>query len=64
MSDHEPSTGDAWMTTDQAAAYLGFPSVEALYQAVRRGHIPSHRIGRRRLRFRRSELDRKLTGGR
>jgi excisionase family DNA binding protein len=48
---------DRWMTADEAAAYLGYSTRAALYQAVRRGHIPAHRIGARRLRFRRSELD-------
>jgi excisionase family DNA binding protein len=46
-----------WMTTDEATRYLGFPSRKALYQAVRRGQIPGHRIGRR-LRFDAAELDR------
>jgi excisionase family DNA binding protein len=48
---------DRWMTADEAAEYLGYSTRAALYQAVRRGHIPAHRIGARRLRFRRSELD-------
>ncbi len=51
---------DRWMTADEAAAYLGYNTRAALYQAVRRGHIPAHRIGARRLRFRRSELDAEL----
>ena len=46
-----------WITADEATRYLGFPSRKALYQAVRRGQIPSHRIGRR-LRFNTNELDR------
>ena len=48
-----------WLTPEQAARFLGLPSVRALYQAVRRGQIPVHRLGRR-LRFRREELDRVL----
>ena len=57
----DPSTlSDPWMTADEAAAYLGYRTREALYQAVRRGHVPAHRIGARRLRFRRSELDAEL----
>ncbi len=51
---------DPWMTADEAATYLGYRTREALYQAVRRGHGPAHRIGTRRLRFRRSELDAEL----
>ena len=48
-----------WLPADAAAAYLGFSSRKALYQAVRRGQIPGHRIGRR-LRFDPAELDRWL----
>jgi excisionase family DNA binding protein len=50
-------TTDRWMNADQATEYLGMPSRKALYQAVRRGQIPGHRIGRR-LRFKAAELDR------
>ncbi len=46
-----------WLTADEAARYLGFPSRKALYQAVRRGQVPGHRIGRR-LRFSAAEIDR------
>jgi excisionase family DNA binding protein len=45
-----------WLTVEEAARYLGLPSRKALYQAVRRGHVPAHRLGRV-LRFRRLELD-------
>lgn len=48
-----------WLTADEATAYLRFPSRDALYQAVHRGQLPAHRIGRR-LRFRRSELDARM----
>lgn len=51
---------DAWMTADEAAAYLGYRTRAALYQAVRRGIVLAHRLGARRLRFRRSELDAEL----
>jgi excisionase family DNA binding protein len=51
---------DAWMTADEAATYLGYRTRAALYQAVRRGIVPAHRLGARRLRFRRSELDAEL----
>ena len=44
-----------WMTAEEAARYLGLPSRKALYQAVRRGQIPGHRMGRR-LRFDGGEL--------
>lgn len=49
-----------WLTADEAMTYLGFPSRKALYQAIRRGQVPVHRLGRR-LRFHRPELDRVLT---
>jgi excisionase family DNA binding protein len=46
-----------WLDSDRAWAYAGFPSRKALYHAVRRGQIPAHRLGKRRLRFNRAELD-------
>jgi excisionase family DNA binding protein len=55
-----PPLVDAWMTADEATAYLGYRTRAALYQAVRRGIVPAHRLGARRLRFRRSELDAEL----
>jgi excisionase family DNA binding protein len=53
-----PRTGD-WLTPIEASSYLGLPSVRALYQAVRRGTVPGHKLGRA-LRFLRAELDRTL----
>lgn len=57
----EAAKADAvnWLTPEQAANYLALPSRKALYQAVRRGLIPGHRLGRL-LRFHRPELDRVL----
>jgi excisionase family DNA binding protein len=52
-----------WLGVDQAACYLGLPSRKALYQAVRRGQVPVHRLGTRRVRFRRAELDHVLERG-
>lgn len=49
-----------WLTAMQAFQYLGLPSLRALYQAVRRGQVPAHRLGRR-LRFDQGELDRALS---
>ena len=49
-----------WMTADEAAAYLGYRTRAALYQAVRRGIVPAHRLGARRLRFHRGEPDAEL----
>lgn len=45
-----------WLSTEEAVEYLRFPSRDALYQAVQRGQVPTHRLGRR-LRFRRVELE-------
>ena len=59
--DTKLSTSPMWMTADQAAAYLGLPSRRALYMAIRRGHLPVHRLGRR-IRFNSRELDDSLTG--
>jgi excisionase family DNA binding protein len=50
-----------WLTPEQAVRYLGLPSTKALYQAVRRGTLPAHRMGRC-LRLRRAELDEALGG--
>ena len=47
----------AWLTADEATAHLGLPTRKALYAAVARGQVPAHRLGRRRLRFNRGELD-------
>ena len=44
------------LTPEEAVAYLRLPSVRALYQAIRRGQVPVHRVGRR-MRFQRAELD-------
>lgn len=43
------------LTPDQACAYLGLPSVRAIYQRVRRG-MPVVKVGRS-LRFDQRELD-------
>jgi excisionase family DNA binding protein len=59
MNTHATAQGTAaspWMTAEQAASYLGLPSIRALYQAVRRGQVPARRLGRR-LRFLRQDLD-------
>jgi excisionase family DNA binding protein len=62
-SSHLLSRSD-WLTAVEAAAYLGLPTVQALYQAVRRGQIPACRLGKRRLRFNRTQLDSLLGSGR
>ncbi len=53
-NDQAPSS---WLDASEAAQYLGFRTRKALYQAVRRGHVPVHRLGPRRMRFNRAELD-------
>ena len=52
------SQHEAYLTTEQAAVYLGL-SVEALRMRVYRGQLPTRRLGRH-LRFKRSELDQLL----
>ena len=59
QNDPAPVLGP-WLNTEQARDYLGLPSRKALYQAVRRGQVPVHRLGEKRLRFSRSELDQLL----
>ncbi len=49
-----------WLSADEATDHIAFKSKRALYEAVRRGTIPVHRLGRR-LRFDRAELDRLLS---
>ena len=51
---------DSWLTVEQAAEYLGFPSRAALYMAIRRGQVPAYKMGKR-VRFKRSELDQAFT---
>jgi excisionase family DNA binding protein len=58
-----PTSTSDWFTAAEAAEYLRFNSKKALYQAVRRGQVPAHRLGLRQLRFSRVELDRLLLGG-
>ncbi len=58
-----PGSPERWLTADEAVVYLGLPSRKALYQAVRRGQLPVHRLGKRRMRFSRPELDEALSTG-
>jgi hypothetical protein len=59
-----PGGAPEWLNASEATRYLGLPSCKALYQAVRRGQVPMHRFGARRMRFRRLELDSILERGR
>ncbi len=63
MTGTNVRTGDRieWLSADEATVYLRFPSRDALYQAVHRGQVTAHKLGRR-LRFRRDELDAELMG--
>jgi len=51
-----PAVAREWLDADEAYRYLSLPSRKALYQAVRRGQLPVHRLGKR-MRFNRAELD-------
>jgi excisionase family DNA binding protein len=53
-----PDDGE-WLTTEQAADYLGM-TAKALYSAVARRQVPASRLGKRGLRFNRVGLDRLL----
>lgn len=57
-----PRDSTPWLTAREAAYYLRLPSIDALYQDVRRGRVPVHPRGRRFL-FHRDELDALLLGG-
>ena len=46
-----------WMTTEQAAAYLGCESVEAFVKIATREGIPKHYLSARTPRYNRTELD-------
>ena len=52
---------EPWINATEAAAYLGLRSRKAVYQAVRRGQIPVHRLGKRML-FRKEEIDAVILG--
>ena len=61
LKSSTPTAERTWLTPEQAARYLGVPSVRALYQLVRRGRIPVIRLGRS-LRFMREHIDAALRG--
>jgi excisionase family DNA binding protein len=62
MHDHQQKLAlSPWMDADAAVVYLQFRTRKALYQAVRRGQVPVHRLGQRRMRFHRAELDKLLS---
>jgi excisionase family DNA binding protein len=61
MQPQQQVVSSPWMDADAAVLYLGFPTRKALYQAVRRGQVPVHRLGQRRMRFHRAELDKLLS---
>ena len=61
QSKSEDDEGSGWIDALAAQAYLGMPSLAALYAACHRRQIPCHRLGKR-LRFRKSELDAAISG--
>lgn len=46
-----------WMTAQQAAAYLGFDSVEAFCKLATRENVPKHYLSTRVARYNRVEID-------
>lgn len=55
-------TDSPYLTAPEAAAYLRYASVRALYKAVAELHIPCRRRGGKTFLFRKDELDRWLAG--
>jgi len=53
-----PAKG-SWLTAQQAAEYLGLPSVRALYKRIERASVPQDAVRRwgRQFRFKREALD-------
>lgn len=51
-----------WMSAEEAAQYLRFPSTRALYEMVSRVEIPAYRLGKRMLLFSKTELDTYIRG--
>lgn len=58
-----PDPDREWMGAAEMAAHLGMTR-GALYAATERGQIPAHRVGKRGLRFRKSEVERALAARR
>ena len=52
-----------WMTVQQAAAYLGFGSVQAFEKVVGREGVPRHYVSGRKPLYNRVELDAWVRGG-
>ncbi len=59
LADTRPAE---WMTAEQAAAYLGFKSVQAFEKVVAREGVPRHYVSGRRPLYNRAELDAWLMG--
>jgi len=53
----EPPDDDPWLTSAQAAHYLGLRRA-TIHDLVNDGHLPRHGPRRTRLLFRKSDLDR------
>jgi hypothetical protein len=54
LAEIQPSE---WMTTEQAASYLGCGSVKAFEKIAAREGIPKHYLSARAPRYNRTELD-------
>lgn len=61
-AEKEPADDEALMTAQDAAEWLGIP-LTSFYQAVQDGEIPHLRLGKRRIRVRRSDLLRYMEEG-
>lgn len=59
LADTRPAE---WMTAEQAAAYLGFKSVQAFEKVVSREGVPRHYVSGRKPLYNRAELDDWLMG--
>lgn len=58
----QASPAPEWLDAPAAVKHLGLPSLKALYQLVRGGDVPAHKLGRR-LRFARADLDAVIRAG-
>ena len=57
-----PATGESWLTAKEAADYLRLPSTAAVYALNARRELKYHRVGKRRIRYDRRDLDQFLAG--
>ncbi len=55
--EKQQTTLSVWHTVAEGAAYLRLPSVKAMRRMIERREIRVYRLGRRRLRLHRDDLD-------